>query len=76
MLDKRISMVPVESIIEEFDKENQQVKYCMFTTGLCFMNDLLYLLKLPNYWNYLSEPVSALLHELYLNPDDEVDHPS
>ena len=36
-----------------------------FTVGLVFLTDLLFLLRLPNFWELLSQPVSTFLEELY-----------
>lgn len=35
------------------------------TIGLVFLTDLLFLLRLPNYWELLNQPVSDFLEELY-----------
>jgi len=36
-----------------------------YTVGLVFLTDLLFLLRLPNFWELLSQPVSVFLEELY-----------
>jgi hypothetical protein len=35
-----------------------------FTVGLCFLNDLFYLLRLPDFHYYLAQPVLLFLREL------------
>lgn len=39
-----------------------------FTVGLVFLTDLFFLLRLPNFWELLSQPVSTFLEELYGPP--------
>lgn len=63
MRDKRVSIMPVEAL-----SDDQKTTY---TEGICFMNDLLYLLKLPNFWEYLCLPVGTFLKELNCSEDDE-----
>ena len=45
MCDSRISVVPVDSIEGDF------------TVGLCFLNDLAYLFRQPNFYLLLLQPV-------------------
>jgi hypothetical protein len=35
-----------------------------YTVGLCFLNDLLYLLRLPDYYYFFSQPVMVFLKDL------------
>jgi len=62
MKQKRISLVPVEDLLPcyptAFDPQT-------FTVGLVFLTDVLFLLRLPNFWELLAQPVSAFLEELY-----------
>jgi hypothetical protein len=52
MHDQRISVVPIDSI------EGTH------TVGLCFLSDLQYLLKMPDYHRCLGSPAIALLREI------------
>lgn len=61
MKDKRVSLVPIEESIGKHEA----------TVGLCFLNDLHYLLKLPDFWKFLQEPVMNFLKELNGFEDDE-----
>lgn len=33
--------------------------------GICFLNDLMYLLRLPDYYRFLQQPVVYFIKELY-----------
>ena len=61
MKQKRISLVPIE------EKNDVQAGHEILshTIGLVFLSDLLFLLRLPNYWELLNQPVSDFLEELY-----------
>ena len=66
MKQKRISVLPIE---ERFELQlTQEVE--SHTIGLLFITDLLYLLRLPNYWQLLSQPVTEFLNELYGQYED------
>lgn len=52
MKSKRISLIPIED----------EAKY---TVGLLFLNDVLFWLRLPHFWEYLARPVEMLLREMY-----------
>ena len=62
MKQKRISLVPVEEYLScHSSSQDSQT----FTVGLVFLTDLLFLLRIPNFWELLSQPVSVFLEELY-----------
>jgi hypothetical protein len=42
--------------------------------GLCFQNDLFYLLKQDSFWEYLIQPVSNFLKLLNQFPQDDLTH--
>lgn len=52
MRDQRVGVISIES------SEGG------FTVGLCFLNDLLYLLRLPDYHFFLTQPVMVFLKDL------------
>lgn len=52
MNDQRVNVISVDS-----DEGN-------YTVGLCFINDLLYLLRQPDYHFFLGQPVMTFLKEL------------
>jgi hypothetical protein len=52
MHDQRISVVPIDSV------EGTH------TVGLCFLSDLMYLLKMPEYHRCLGSPAIELLKEI------------
>jgi len=61
MMQHRISVVPVES-----HHKNQS-----YTVGLCFLNDLRYLLKLPDFTRYLDWPILRFIKEMnYYDPEE------
>jgi hypothetical protein len=51
--------VPIERNVEEHSHKTS------FTIGLIFLNDLLYLFGIPNFWECLNEPVIDFLKEIY-----------
>ena len=51
MKQKRISLVPVEDYLPCHPVQPDAPS---FTVGLVFLNDLLFLLRLPNFWELLS----------------------
>ena len=59
----RISVVPVES------KLNNQ----WYTVGLCFLNDLRCLLKLPDFARYFDWPILRFIKEMNYYDQDEFD---
>jgi len=42
-----------------------------FTVGLFYLNDLLYLLNMPDFWECLNEPVIDFMREVYGDQHDE-----
>lgn len=58
MREKRVGMVSIEAADGQY------------TVGLCFLNDLFYLLRLTDYYYYLSQPVIVFLRELNSFPDN------
>jgi hypothetical protein len=60
MAASRISVLPIERKVE--DQTHQKTT---FTIGLLFLNDLIYLLGMPNFWQCLNEPVVEFFKELY-----------
>lgn len=67
MKQKRISLLPVEDYLPCHANQSDAPS---FTVGLVFLTDLLFLLRLPNFWELLSQPVSVFLEELYGNEQD------
>ena len=67
MKQKRISLVPVEEYLSCHQRAQDSNS---FTVGLVFLTDLLFLLRLPNFWELLSQPVSVFLEELYGGDQD------
>lgn len=61
MAASRISLLPIERKIEDPTCN----KKTTFTVGLMYLNDLLYLLGMPNFWESLNEPVLEFFKELY-----------
>lgn len=59
MKSKRISLIPIED----------EARY---TVGLLFLNDVLFLLRLPHFWEYLGRPVESLLREMYGDEDQNL----
>ena len=57
MAVSRISLLPIEKSLEGTQTT--------FTVGLLFLNDLLYLLSTPNFWECLNDPVVDFFKELY-----------
>ena len=73
MKQKRVSVIPIE------DKNVVQTKSVggevqSYTVGLIFLADLLYLFRLPNCWDFLSQPVYLFLEEMYGIDYDSVSH--
>ena len=60
MAASRISVLPIERKIE--DLQHQKSTY---TVGLLFVNDFMYMLTMPNFWDILNEPVVEFFKELY-----------
>ena len=60
MCDSRISVVPIDS--QEGD----------FTVGLCFLNDLIYLFRQPNFYTYLSQPVIDFIKKVNYFDSEEL----
>ena len=52
MREKRVGVVSIEAADGQY------------TVGLCFLNDLFYLLRLPDFHYFLSQPVIVFLREL------------
>ena len=67
MKQKRISLLPIEDCLTN---QPSQVDAQSYTVGLLYLTDLLFLLRLPNFWELLSQPVSTFLEELYGNEQD------
>ena len=73
MKQKRISLVPVEDVLQypghqpnnTVSGSGLQTDPQSFTVGLVFLTDLFFLLRLPNFWELLAQPVSTFLDELY-----------
>lgn len=57
MRDWRVSVVSIEAAEGNY------------TVALCFLNDLLYLLRLPDYYYFFNQPVMVFLKELNSNDD-------
>ena len=72
MKQKRISMMPVEDRLTNASQQSSQSvsEQSSFTVGLVYLTDLLFLLRLPNFWELLTQPVSTFLEELYGNEND------
>lgn len=64
MAASRISLLPIERTLED--------SQTTFTVGLLFLNDLLYLLGTPNFWECLNDPVVDFFKELY-GPNEYLD---
>ena len=58
MRDQRVGVVPIES------SEGG------YTVGLCFLNDLIYVLRQPDFYTLLSKPIMSFLKELNSFDDD------
>ena len=69
MKQKRISIVPIEDRLPCHSQQRDS-DTPSFTVGLVFITDLLFLLRLPNFWELLSQPVSTFLEELYGNDNE------
>lgn len=67
MKQKRISVLPVDDYLPCHPQTQDSVS---FTVGLIYLTDLLFLLRLPNFWELLSQPVSVFLEELYGGEQD------
>ena len=58
MRENKIACVPIE---RPFSNDENGKTY---TVGISFLTDIMYLLKLPNYYRYLNESVISFVAEL------------
>lgn len=58
MRDNRVSCIPIERQLSPSDQHSTR------TVGLAFLSDIMFLLRLPNFYKYLDEPVLAFVTDL------------
>ena len=58
MRDNRVSCIPIERQLSQNDQHTTR------TVGLAFLTDLMFLLRMPDFYKYLDEPVIAFIGDL------------
>lgn len=58
MRDNRVSCIPIEKQVNPCDQRATR------TVGLAFLTDIMFLLRLPNFWRHLDEPVINFVTDL------------
>ncbi len=67
MRDNRVSCIPIEKTVHPDDPHTTK------TVGLAFLTDIMFLLRIPDFWKYLDEPVLKFVMELN-GLDEDFDH--
>lgn len=67
MRDNRVSCIPIEKQVLPNDPHTTK------TVGLAFLTDLMFLLRIPDFWKYLDEPVLKFVMDLN-GLDEDFDH--
>ena len=58
MRDNRVSCIPIEKLINAQDPHNTR------SVGLAFLNDIMYLLRMPEFYRQLDEPCINFVKEI------------
>lgn len=66
MRDNRISCIPIERTISPADPQ------LTHTVGIAFLTDIMFLLRLPDFFRHLDEPVIRFVSDLNGLEEDQI----